>query len=404
MAYKQVLVLTLHLLVVQVLYSKEHLVQTNCRSHSSSCRTFNDYANDADTFLTSDSSFNFMKGTHYLNVTLFITNVVNLRFIRDESDIILSNGCSIIWKNSSKLFWTSLNLIFNETNEITNNSAIHIEKAENITLLAATFSKFHCDLNFYSRAILVVGSSVILERCKFENGYHSKGGILYVKDSNITFGSHNIFSNNTAYYTAGAMYGLRSQIQLSGKNIFIGNRVGMEEYRFKCDGTAIQVEFSSISLNGYFKFHNNQNIEVCFWECGGTVSASFSSITMQGVFYFSNNSNLYGGAILLLNSKGSISGHVKFQSNEAFSSGGAISLFNSECDICGHVEFQGNDARGAGGAIALSNSKCFISGHVEFKGNKAAYGGAIFLLKDSQCFIFKHVVFEGNEAISDGVP
>ena len=148
MAYKLVLVLTLQYLV-QVLYSKEHLVQTNCRCHINSCRTFNDYANDADTYFTSDSSFNFMKGTHYLNVTLFITNVVNLSFVGGESDIVLSNGCSIIWTNSSKLFWTSLNLTFNETNEILNNSAIYFENSKNITLLAATFSKFHCDLNFY---------------------------------------------------------------------------------------------------------------------------------------------------------------------------------------------------------------------------------------------------------------
>ena len=42
---------------------------------------FNDYANDADTYFTSDSSFYFMKGTHHLNVILFITNVVNLSFV-----------------------------------------------------------------------------------------------------------------------------------------------------------------------------------------------------------------------------------------------------------------------------------------------------------------------------------
>ena len=42
-----------------------------------------------------------MKGTHHLNVTLFITNVVNLSFVGDESNIILSNECSIIWKESS---------------------------------------------------------------------------------------------------------------------------------------------------------------------------------------------------------------------------------------------------------------------------------------------------------------
>ena len=71
-------------LLIQVFSSIEHLVQTNCSSYSNSCRTFNDYANDADTYFTSDSSFHFMKGTHYLNVTLSIKNVVNLSFVGDE--------------------------------------------------------------------------------------------------------------------------------------------------------------------------------------------------------------------------------------------------------------------------------------------------------------------------------
>ena len=167
-----------------------------------------------------------MKGTHHLNVTLLITNVVNLRFIGDESDIILSNGCSIIWKNSSKLFWTSLNLIFNETNEITNNSAIRFENAENVNFSNASFLKFYCELNYFSRAILIVGSSIIFENIKCENGYHSTGGTLYIIDSNVTFGGHNIFLSNTANNSAGALYGLRSQIQLCGNNTFMGIRAG----------------------------------------------------------------------------------------------------------------------------------------------------------------------------------
>ena len=138
MAYNIVIVLILHCLVL-VLYSKEHFVQINCRSHGNSCRTFNDYANDRDTYFTSDSSFNFKKGTHHLNVTLFITNVVNLSFVGDESDIILSNGCSIIWANSPQLFWTSINLFFNETNEMVNNLAIQIIESENVTFLNASF-------------------------------------------------------------------------------------------------------------------------------------------------------------------------------------------------------------------------------------------------------------------------
>ena len=433
MAYKLVIVLTLHCLV-EVIYSKQHLVQTNCRSHSSSCRTFNDYANDADTYFTSDSSFNFMKGTHHLNVTLFITNVVNLSFVGDESDIILSNGCCIIWKNSSKLFWTSLNLIFNETNEITNNSAIHFENAENINFSDASFLKFYCELNYFSRAILIVGSSIIFESIKCENGYHSTGGTLYIKDSNVTFGGHNVFLNNTASNSAGAMYGLRSKIQLSGNNTFMGNRVGME-FGHHCNGTAIHVEFSSIVLNGYFKFLYNQifeNSSNLYFGCGGAIAASYSTLTMQGVFYFINNYNVNGGAILLSNSECSISGHVEFESNVAFHNGGAISathssLFvkNNEFNLYNKSEYSNNDsssasysmnivlffnnsARGFGGAVELHESNMTLTGSVIFMANKAENGGgmSIFYNSDStKChphfIIFQeplNILFHSNTA------
>ena len=139
---------------------------------------------------------------------LDITSVVNLSFIGDGSDIILSNGCSIIWTNSYKLFLTSLNVIFNETNKVANNSAISFENSELVTFSNVSFFKFCCNLLMHSRAILVVGSSIVFESCRFENGFHSTGGTLYIEDSNVTFGGHNAFLNNTAHNTAGAIYGL----------------------------------------------------------------------------------------------------------------------------------------------------------------------------------------------------
>ena len=420
MAYK--LVLTLHCLV-QVIYSKEHLVQTNCRSHSNSCRTFNDYANDADTYFTSDSSCHFMKGTHHLNVSLFITNVTNLSFVGDESDIVLSNGCSIIWKDSYKISWISLNLIFNETNQVVHNSAIHFENSELVTFSNASILKLYYDLTLFSRAILVVGSSVKFESCKFENGYHFTGGTIYIKDSSVTFGGHNVFLNNTANNSAGAMYGLKSKIQLSGNNTFMGNRLGVEKYGFNIDGTAIHVELSSISLNGYFKFHNhiaeNGNYR------GGAIAAYHSTLTMQGVFYFINNSNINGGAIMLYNAECLISGHVEFEGNKA-NYGGAIratysSLImkskelymhnNSDSDSSSKsylrsiILFFNNSARTFGGAVDLHESNMTLTGSIIFIANKAGKGGGISIYYSTKChpnfIIFKEpldVLFHSNIA------
>ena len=222
MALKLITVLALFLLV-QVNSSKEYLAQTNCRSYSNGCRTFNDYANNADTYFTSDSSFYFMKGTHRLNATLFISNVVNLSFVGNESDIILSDGCSIIWNRTSKISWTSFNLMFNETNQISNKSALCIENSQIVTLSNASFSKFR--LHSFSRAVLAMKSSIELKNCKFEYGNHSEGGSLCIKDSNITMLGLSVFVGNTGNI-GGTVFSSDSQIRFDGNGTFVGNEVG----------------------------------------------------------------------------------------------------------------------------------------------------------------------------------
>ena len=397
MTFKLVTGLALFLLV-QVFPSSEHLVQTNCRSHSNSCRTFNDYANDADTYFTSDSSFYFMKGTHHLNVTLFITNVVNLSFVGDGSDIILSDGCSILWKTSSNISWISLNLFFDETNEITNNSAVLFDSSEVVTFSNVSFINLHYKFIFYSRAVLAVSSCIVFESCKFENGYHSKGGILHIEDSNVTFSGHNVFLNNTANYTAGAMYGLKSQIHMNGSGTFEGNRAGLGyEDNTHCDGTAIHVEHSNISFYGYIEFNNNHFVKNNYRSGGGTISTRRSSLMLQGVIYFINNSNIDGGAILLSNSECLIRGHVEFASNNAVKYGGAISIIRSLLIVQANefynsfdsyseqfleqypqsILFVNNSAGKLGGAVNLWESSTSLTGSVIFIENKAQSGGGI---------------------------
>ena len=434
MAFKLLTAVLALFLLVQVKCLKEYSMQTNCISNSNSCRTFNDYANDADTYFTSDSSFHFMKGTHHLNVTIFIANVVNLSFVGDESDIILSNGCSIIWAKSFELFFTSLNLIFSEAKKVANNSAIHFETS-NDTFFNASFFKFYSEHNVYSRAIIVMGSSITFESCKFENGYHRKGGTLYIEDSNVTFEGHNVFLNNKNenYELGTIMYGLRSQMQLSD-SVFVGNRTGE---RINCD-SIIYIEFSSISLNGYFKFHSNRNVELrywCFYD-GSAIAASYSSLTLQGVVYFNNYASYRGGAIWLNNSKCLISGHVKFLSNKAFLDGGAISARNSSLNIISSNDFNlynsseyisserfstvipqsiifcNNSAGRWGGAVNLLESNMTLTGSFLFMGNNAQSGGGIAMyfssdprINNPNFLVFQEsldITFHENTASSSG--
>ena len=164
MAFKLVIALTLFL-QVQVFSSLGHLIKVKCRFLNNSCRTFNDYANDADFFFTSDSYFYFVKGTHHLNMTLLISNVVYLSFVGDESNVILADGCSIVWIRCSKIPWSSLNLVFNEANQTMNNSALRFENSQVVIFSNISFSRFCFKL--FSRAVLVINSSIQFESCKF---------------------------------------------------------------------------------------------------------------------------------------------------------------------------------------------------------------------------------------------
>ena len=406
MTFKLVTRLALFLLA-HVFPSSEHLVQTKCRSYSNNCRTFNDYANDADTYFTSDSSFYFMNGTHHLNVTLSITNVVNLSFVGDGSDIILFNGCSIIWTASSEISWTSLNLFFNNTNEVMNNSALVINNSKVVSFSNTLFIKFHSEFTFYSRAVLAVSSSIVFESCKFENGYHSKGGIIYIEDCNVTFLGNNDFLNNTANYTAGALYGLRSEVHMNGSGTIEGNRAVLF-----CIGTAIHVKLSNLSIYGYFKFSRNQmrKNDGYFNGGGGTISTLHSSLILQGQIYFINNSNKYGGAIIMRYSKSLISGHVQFIGNKAFIYGGAVSVVHSSLIIQSKqlfnssdpyrdfyskpypqsVIFCNNSAKVRGGAIDLYSSDMTLTGSIVFMENKANKGGGIAVYYTSEYYVNNH--------------
>ena len=393
MAYELLSVLALFS-VVQV-NSLKHLVHTSCRSYSNSCRTFNDYANDADTYFTSDSSFYFMKGTHYLNVTLFISNIVNLSFVGNESDIILSDGCSIIWNRTSKISWTSLNLRFNATNQIRNNSALCFENSQVVMLSDVSFSRF-C-FNFFSRAVLAISSSIELENCKFEHGNHSEGGSLCIKDSNVTLLGHSVFMHNTGD-VGGAMFSSNSQIRFDGNSTFVRNKVG----------SAIYFQSSIISFKGYFEFYDNKfekASQTLKFSNVGTIAALNSFLTMQGVFYFVNNSNVIGGAINLHDTKCLIFGLLKLAGNRAIFDGGAIyarsssltiqsdesairfDSFTSECLSKSYplsIMFCINSARDFGGAIHLEDSNMTLTGSLVFIANKAKSGGGISIYYTSE--------------------
>ena len=259
-----------------------------------------------------------------------------------------------------------------------------------------------------------MSSSIVFESCKFENGYHSKGGIIHIEDSNVTFRSHNDFLNNTANYSAGALYGRNSQIHMDGSGTFEGNKAGLGyEDNTDCDGTAIHVELSNISFYGYFKFNNNLFVEKALYlNCGGTIAIRHSTLTLQGLIYFTNNFNIKGGAILLHYSDSLISGHIEFTGNNAVHYGGAIQAIQSSLiiqtddfyDISDSFSKQHpltilffNNSAEWGGAVNLWESNMTLTGSVILTENKASSGGggiSVFHTSTSKRCNPKFIIFQ----------
>ena len=115
-------------------------------------------------------------------------------------------------------------------------------------MLNSSFSTYQHKVSFHSRAVVAISSSIVFESCKFENGYYSIGGKLYIEYSNVTFQGHTVFLGNTAHCTLGAMYAFRSQIRLNGSGTFVGKRTRKLYNNAYCDGTAMHVWHCNISI------------------------------------------------------------------------------------------------------------------------------------------------------------
>ena len=57
--------------------SNEYFGHPTTYTSNNACLTLSDYVNDANLFFTSNTTFTFLEGTHYLNNTLTLCNIYN---------------------------------------------------------------------------------------------------------------------------------------------------------------------------------------------------------------------------------------------------------------------------------------------------------------------------------------
>ena len=137
-------------------------------------------------------------------------------------------GAGIVCTNTSGFFLQSLKIIHQgQVGPIssTSYSAIAINMSYFISY-NVRFRGRHLGQGF-SRAISIINSKAAVVNCSFYDGHSYEGGAIYVLVSTITFCGDNIFRNNKASLSGGAIFSNKSSLVFSNDCVVLWNDTGI---------------------------------------------------------------------------------------------------------------------------------------------------------------------------------
>ena len=407
----------------------EYYVQSNTSADcpTESCLTFNEYVNDTDLYFTSNTSFIFLEGEHYLDSALVVDGKsdISMKASANANVIItLSPNAVIRFQDSQALVMSALMMHYHGSDSY-NKSALELVDLQNMELINVTFRKFPAAFNSYAmRAVLVDNSTACFTDCSFfddslrmvnaldvddggaisinkstvellgsvhftGNSARVGGGAIFVQDSNLMINGTMTFVNNSAI-DGGAVNTIRSDVRLLGDAVFKNN------YALFIGGAIVAVE-SNLSTDGSMTFINNRAE-----SAGGAIHLSSSDVQLLSNTAFENNSASSGGAIEAVKSNLSTDGSMTcIKNNAAAAAGGAIYAYLSDVQLLGNTVFENNSASNFGGAIAAGESNLSTDGSMTFTNNSADNGGTIYMYK-SDVQLLGNTAFENNSALTGG--
>ena len=198
----------------------------------------------------------------------------------------------------------------------------------------------------------------------------------------------------------GALYGAFSVSGfLSGDVLLEGNAAS--EANSGYGGAVFMTDDSFLTISGSVRFLSNQALA----GAGGAVYAQlFSTVNISGNVLFRNNTALYGGAVCQLGTQQQTSstlilfdGDVQLVDNQGME-GGAAYIQSAAMVVTGRVAFVGNSASDAGGAVQTQSSSLSVRGNVSFVNNSAETGGAVFAFLLPGLDVDQGALFQGNRA------
>ena len=354
------------------------------------CHTLDEYAQNATQYLVSDTTMEFLPGSHILSQPLNIRGISNLfltarNATRNETIIRLSEA---VWfTNVSNLtfvdcdfFNSSGSIDLHTSHSVTFihchfsgryiNDTVHLVTSHNVTFIDFTFS-LNSDVN--KTVWLEFSHAITFIDCNFSENKAISTVVWLNASHNVTFTGCNFADNTCSHqiYTLGVVYLLNSHnvpfinCSFSGNNDIHG-------------------------IVNLYHSHNGTFINCTFTENEITSIDIYRPYVAYGIMLLDISHNLYftncsfyantGSSIWAYNSNFTLSGTVVFRNNAAYE-GGALAFYgDSSVHIANNtnVTLLNNTAENVGGAIFVRNPlpyvthSCFLQ--LQFHASSQCYG------------------------------
>ena len=376
----------------------------NCTRYHEPCHTLSEYAHNIDKYVSDNTKFVFLPGTHYLDTGFRVSNVSSLVLLGDNSSLPAKLSSRVVCNSSAAMVAiTGVFQLFISTLEVTScgeTVSVSIEEAEYFTL-----ASFHL-LN--SKTLSIYNSTALLEDTNFTNNTGTGcGGSVRIEYSNVTLNGTNSFAHGHASESGGGMCVIGSTLTVVGNFTFTEN-VAQEGGAIFMSGSAlILISESSVVFS-------RNTAEKNAYGTGGAVSIVLSSIISlmpdSSMVFTGNTAGNNGGALFMAQSSSMVlksAARILFTNNSAGGYGGAIEIDFSTIDMSNAtMEFTGNTVNhlkleSGGGAVSVLSSQFNLvsNSSMKFTANKGNAGGAIAATNLSiNLMSNSSVVFAGNVA------
>ena len=242
------------------------------------CHTLSEYAHNIDKYVSDNTKFVFLPGTHYLDTDFRVSKITGLVLLGDNSSLPELSSRVVCTTPSAVVTISSVSWLLIDALEMTSCGQTSLEKVENVMLVFFHLTK--------SSNLYIYNSTALLEDTNFTNNTGTGcGGSVRIEYSNVTITGTNSFAHSHTSESGGGMCVIGSSFIAHGNVTFYGNTATKE-------GGGMFVNTSSpLQFNGFVSFLKNSANTY-----GGGLSA-YTNVTFGEKAIFKENLCFYGSAI-----------------------------------------------------------------------------------------------------------